>query len=82
MQTIHKLPKSITKDLRAFLEQSGYLITNEVGGVVIQERIDRLLKQLSDPNCPFRKGAYKLIAAYAVLGLMREDLEIDTTKQQ
>lgn len=84
MQTRFKLPKAITENLQDFLDQSGYLITDEVGDTVIQERIKRLYNRLANPNTPKDQlpSTYKLLMGYSLLGLQRETLEKDSRAER
>lgn len=75
--------RTINADIKEFITNSNYLPKDEVGRQVIKERITRLYNQLTNPNTHKEniKSMYKLIAAYAIMGLMGE-IEHRVTEEQ
>lgn len=74
-----KLEKPLLEDLKDFLENAHYLITDDIGATVIKGRITRLYNRLVDPQTPINQLAsiYKLLAAYALLGMKNAEQELN-----
>jgi hypothetical protein len=82
-QTTKLISKQVIQDLQSFIDNAAYLVTSKEGDKTIQRRITRLYNRLSDTKTPKDQlpAIYKLLAAYALLGMQRENLEISGAKR-